>query len=167
MARAKAAQSHGGFFYQATIAPLGQSKDAFQDAEDVLDLGSHFGLRRVFSAFFFVHMVLELRMPKAPILRVRSHFMNRVRLALIAAVAPHLSNGVRCLLSDRKARSKPAATATAQPHPSCRETAPARSYGHTSRNSPPQPVSAVNIFSASALHFMKARGGSGTCAEIR
>ena len=49
-----------GILLQATIAHLGQSKDAFQDVEDVLDLGSHLRLRRVFSAFFCVRRILNL-----------------------------------------------------------------------------------------------------------
>ena len=73
------------------VAHLVEAEDAFQDAEDVFYFRSNFRLRRVLTPSYFVHIVLELRPAASHILRVWRGFCDRLRLALIAAVAPYFS----------------------------------------------------------------------------
>ena len=75
----------------APVSHLVEAEDAFQDAEHMFYFCSYFRLRRVLSFRFFVHIVLELRPAAGHILRVWRGLVDRLGLALIAAVAPHLA----------------------------------------------------------------------------
>src|SRR5258708_18730520 len=75
----------------ATIAHPVEAEDAFQDAEHMFYFRSYFRLGCVLSFRFFVHIVFELRPAAGHVLRVRRGLVDGLRLALIAAVAPHLA----------------------------------------------------------------------------
>ena len=78
-------------FPDATVAHLGKSEDSLQDAKRMLDFGSHAGFGCVLALGFFIHIVLVFRPAASHVLRLRRGFMNRLGLALIAAVAPYLA----------------------------------------------------------------------------
>jgi len=73
------------------VSHLVEAEDAFQDAEHMFYFCSYFRLSCVLSSRFFVHIVFELRPATGHILRVRRGLVDRIRLALIATVAPYLA----------------------------------------------------------------------------
>jgi hypothetical protein len=75
----------------ATIAHLVEAENAFQNAEHMFYFRSYFRLRCVLSFRFFVHIVFELRPAAGHVLRVWRGLLDRLRLALITAVTPHLA----------------------------------------------------------------------------
>src|SRR6202051_5015862 len=75
----------------ATIAHPVEAEDAFQDAEHMFYFRSYFRLGCVLSFRFFVDIVFELRPAAGHVLGVWRGLLDRLRLALIAAVAPHLA----------------------------------------------------------------------------
>src|SRR5258708_35010376 len=74
----------------ATIAHLVEAEDAFQDAEHMFYFRSYFRLSCVLSFRFFVDMVFELRSAAGHCLRLCRGLLDRLRVALISAVPPHL-----------------------------------------------------------------------------
>src|ERR1035437_5270262 len=75
----------------APVSRLVEAEDALEDAEHVFYFRSYFRLSRVLAACFFVDIVLELGPAAGPVMSVRRCLADRFRLALIAAVAPHLA----------------------------------------------------------------------------
>jgi len=71
------------------VSHLVEAEDAFQDAEHMFYFRSYFRLSCVLSSRFLVHIVFELRPATGHILRVRRGLVDRIRLALIATVAPY------------------------------------------------------------------------------
>jgi len=73
------------------IAQLVEAEDAFQDTEHMFYFCSYSRLSCVLTSSYFVHIVLELRPAAGHVLGVRRGLADRLRLALIAAVAPYFS----------------------------------------------------------------------------
>src|ERR1035437_8666171 len=73
------------------VSRLVESEDAFQYPENMFYFRSYSRLSRVLASGFFVDIVLELRPAAGHVLSGRRGLADRFRLALIAAVAPHLA----------------------------------------------------------------------------
>src|SRR5258708_4889920 len=78
-------------FPDAPIAHLGKSEDALEDAEWMLDFGSHASFDCVLALGLFVNVVFVFGPARSHILRLGCGCANRLGLALIAAIAPHLA----------------------------------------------------------------------------
>src|SRR3974377_2379991 len=75
---------------QPPVSHFGKSEHALQDAEGPCPLGSYSGLGPVLASCFLIHSVFVLGSAAGHILRLRRCRANRIPLALITSVAPHL-----------------------------------------------------------------------------
>ena len=75
----------------ASIPHLVEAEDALQDAEDMLYFRSYSGFRRVLLLCNFIDMVLELRSLAGHVLGLWRGLLDRLGLALVAAIAPHFA----------------------------------------------------------------------------
>src|ERR1017187_6580728 len=73
------------------VSRLVESEDAFQYPENMFYFRTYSRLSRVLASGFFVDIVLELRPAAGHVLGVGRGLADGIRLALIAAVAPHLA----------------------------------------------------------------------------
>src|ERR1017187_2606665 len=78
-------------FPYASVAHLGKSEDALQNAKRMFHSGSNSSLGGVLAPRFFIHIVLVFRPAASHILRFRCGSADRFALALICAIAPYLA----------------------------------------------------------------------------
>jgi hypothetical protein len=75
----------------APVPHLVEAEDTLQDAEGMLDLGPYTRLTPILLFLYFIHIVLELCALTGHVLGFWSGLFDRLCVALIAAVAPHLA----------------------------------------------------------------------------
>ena len=76
---------------QPSIAHLLEVKDALEDAERMFYFRQHTRPIRVLSVLYLIHEILVFRFAAGHVLSLGSGLLDRLGLAMVSAVVPHLA----------------------------------------------------------------------------